>query len=399
MTSVGVNHERQRAKASNRADYAPSMSSSTPAIRLSESELDLRPAALRAGVWLGWLSVGAVLAGLALGLPARHQAALLGATAVAAIANGVVMAVPRNWWTTQSRGERMLAVWSAGLLTLTAVLVLLAGARANLDLLLFLILPFLATVHAGRCRIRWLGAALVTFAAVSAAAPDRLSAGQVALRSVLLLAATLLALVLADLTRRTATARAELNDRAELERLLLAEAHHRVKNSLQTVADLILLGRPEGAHGKAFDETAGRIHAIAGVHRLLAEQRGGDVTAAALLELVCRGLAPDARIQATELHLDATCAQHLGIVANELVSNAVQHGQPPIEIELRHARGLTLSVRDHGPGPNGAHANLGLQLVSRVVDQGLHGSFVLRRDGQDRTEALVTFDPERACAS
>lgn len=74
----------------------------------------------------------------------------------------------------------------------------------------------------------WLSAALIMFLAVMAAAPASLPAGEVALRAGLLAAATMLALVRADLTRRTATAR------AELERVLLAEAHHRVKNSLQT---------------------------------------------------------------------------------------------------------------------------------------------------------------------
>jgi len=293
----------------------------------------------------------------------------------------------------------MLAAWSAGLLGLTAVLVLVAGARANLDLLLFLILPFLGTVHAGARRILWLTAALIVFVAVMAAAPQPLPTGQIALRAVLLGAATMLALVLAELTRRATTARAELRDRAKLERGMLAEAHHRVKNSLQTVSDLLLLGRPAGPAGKPFDETANRIRAIAVVHRLLAENRGAQIEAAALLEIVTRSLAPRARVQAVELRLDATCAQHVGIVANELIANAVEHGRPPIDVELRHDDHLVLSVRDRGNGVNGAEPNLGLQLVHRVVDQGLHGSFSLHRLPDGATEARVTFDPAHPCAS
>lgn len=363
------------------------------------AELDVRPAALRAGAWLGWLSVAAVVSGLALNLPARHRSVLLALTAAAALANGLVVSVPRRWWTSEKRGERMLAAWSAGLLGLTAVLVLVAGARANLDLLLFLILPFLGTVHAGARRILWLTAALIVFVAVMAAAPQPLPTGQIALRAVLLGAATMLALVLAELTRRATTARAELRDRAELERVMLAEAHHRVKNSLQTVSDLLLLGRPAGPAGKPFDETANRIRAIAVVHRLLAENRGAQIEAAALLEIVTRSLAPRARVQAVELRLDATCAQHVGIVANELIANAVEHGRPPIDVELRHDDHLVLSVRDHGNGVNGAEPNLGLQLVHRVVDQGLHGSFSLHRLANGATEARVTFDPAHPCAS
>jgi two-component sensor histidine kinase len=202
----------------------------------------------------------------------------------------------------------------------------------------------------------------------------------------------MLAVALADLNRRAATARIELNERAELERVLLAEAHHRVKNSLQTVADLLMLGRPASSEGRAFDETASRIRAIAVVHRLLAEQRGADASAAELLDLVAHGLAPDAEVIVGDERLDATRAQHVGMIANELIANAVEHGRGPIEVSLRHENGLRLTVLDHGDGPNGAAPGLGLQLVERIVSQGLHGSFVLQRTAQGDTEAQISFD-------
>jgi two-component sensor histidine kinase len=340
-----------------------------------------------------------VLSGLALGLSARNRGVVLALIALAAAANGGMLAVPRRWWTARGRGESILAIWSGGLLALTAAVVLLAGAHADLDLLLFLIVPFLATVHTGRRRIAWLAVTLVVFIAATAAAEDALSGGQIALRGVLLVAAALLAVQLADLTRRAAVARAQLKERAELERLLLAEAHHRVKNSLQTVADLLLLGRPPGTAGRSFDETAERIRAIAAVHRLLAERRGADVSAGALLELVAHGVEPRATVHAVDQPLDAACAQHLGIVANELIANAVQHGRPPIDIELRHEHGLRLTVRDHGKGPDGAAPGLGLQLVQRIVYQSLHGSFVLHCYPEGWTEAIVEFDPVAGCGS
>src|SRR5579884_574016 len=212
------------------ADYAVFMD--PPTARGTSGELEIRPAALRAGVWLGWLSIAAVLSGLALGLSARHRGVVLALIALAAAANGGMLAVPRRWWTARGRGESILAIWSGGLLALSAAVVLLAGAHADLDLLLFLIVPFLATVHTGRRRIAWLTVTLIVFVAATAAAENALSGGQIALRGVLLAAAALLAVQLADLTRRAAVARAQLQERAELERLLLAEAHHRVKNSL-----------------------------------------------------------------------------------------------------------------------------------------------------------------------
>lgn len=360
--------------------------------------LDVRLAALRAGFWLGWLSVAAVLAALALDLPAHHPRLLLALTAAAALANAVLVAIPRGWWTTAERGERMLDAWSAGLVALTATLILVGGGQADLDLLLFLVLPFLATVHAGRHRAVWLAVALVSAAVAMVQAPDPLPVGQVTLRTCLLLAATGLALALGELTRRTALARAEQTARAELEHALLAEAHHRVKNSLQTVADLLLLGRPPDDHGQAFDETADRIRAIAMVHRLLADERGARVEAGALLELIAQSSAPEARVCASDARLDPSCAQHLGIVAHELITNAARHGRPPIDVELRRNGGLVLEVRDGGGDALPWRRGLGLALVERVVEQGLHGSFSIQRDPAG-SRARVSFDGDRPCAS
>lgn len=362
-------------------------------------DAEVRLAAVRAGVWLGWLSVAALIGALALGLSARQREVLLGLVLAAAIANALVYAVPREWWTTARRGERMLDLWSAGLLSLVALLVMVGGGRSDLDLLLFLVLPFLATVRRDPRRTIWILAGLGTFAVVAVLAPDPLPAGQIALRACLLVAAALLALVLADATRRGAAVRAELQASAALERVLRAETHHRVKNSLQTVADLLLLGRPEGEPGQRFDETAVRIRAIGAVHRLLAEQGGTHLDGADLLDLIVRGSAPEATLSADHVLLDATRAQHLGVVANELISNAVEHGAPPLSVRLEgEGTEVTLRVRDHGAGVAG-QVGLGLALVEQIVDQGLGGSFEFGSDAGEATEATVRFGLEAACAS
>jgi two-component sensor histidine kinase len=210
------------------------------------------------------------------------------------------------------------------------------------------------------------------------------------MRVALLAAATLLTIVLGRLTRREAAARAHASASAELEHALLAESHHRIKNSLQTVADLLLLGRPGGTDARAFDDTAERIRAIAAVHDLLGEERGGRIRADALLRTVAAAAAVDARLDADPLDLDPACAQRLAIVVNELLTNAARHGRPPISVELRGSQPTVLSVRDAGPGPNGSEPGLGLQLVHQVVDQALQGSFTLARE-DELTVADVRF--------
>ena len=361
-------------------------------------ELEARLGALHAGFWLGWLSIAAVIAALALGLQIRHPAALVALTAAAGAANAAVACVPWRRWLTGGRGRLLLDLWSAGLIALTAALVVTAGAHAGFDLLLFLIAPFLATVHRSWRRVAWLGSASVAYLAMMALAPDPLAPATIALRLLLLTAATTLALALARMVGREASARARADERAELEHALLAESHHRVKNSLQTVADILLLGRPAGPGAKPFDETAERIQSISAVHRLLAERRGTAVSAPALLAAVAAAAAVDAQLDAEPRELDPGCAQQLGIVANELISNAARHGRPPIQVLLHGQHPIVLQVRDAGDGPRDSVEHLGLQLVRQIVEHGLAGTFTLTAATPAGTCAQVPFDANQ-CAS
>lgn len=364
----------------------------------SDAERGVRLAALRAGWWLGWLSIAAVLIGLALDLPARHRLALLALTALAAAGNGITMAIPWRRWLTAARGQALLDLWSAGLVVFVTALVAVAGARANLDLLLFLVVPFLATVHEGRRRSLWLATAGVCFLTVMILAPDPLGAGEIALRAALLAAATMLTVVLGRLIRREAEAHARASARAELEHALLAESHHRVKNSLQTVADLLLLGRPTGPDARAFDQTADRIRAIAAVHDLLADERGRSIDARTLVDAVVSATAVPAGVDAHRFDLDPACAQRLALVFNELLTNAARHGEPPITVHLHGPQPTVLAVRDRGPGPNGDQPGLGLHLVRQIVEQALGGTFTLDRDPAGVTLATVEFSGARhAC--
>lgn len=362
------------------------------------AELDTRLAALRAGFWLGWLSIAAVIGALVLGLHTRHPTALLGLTGAAAGANTAVTLVPWRRWLEGARGRLLLDLWSAGLIGFTALLVVTAGAHADFDLLLFLIAPFLATVHRSRRRQTWLAATAVAYLAMMAVAPDPLGAGEIAMRLALLAAATTLALVLARMVGREATARARASERAEMEHVLLAESHHRVKNSLQTVADILMLGRPAGPGAEKFDETAARIRSIAAVHRLLAERRGEAVSAPALLAAVAAAAAVDAELDAEPRDLDPTSAQQLGIIANELIANAARHGRPPIQVLLHGEHPIVLEVRDGGDGPGDCAERLGLQLVHQIVERGLAGTFSLSGGTPAGTCAQVRFDADR-CAS
>lgn len=181
--------------------------------------------ALRVGLPLGWLSVLAVLVALALGAPVEHVELLVALTLVAALAHAVVTTLPWPRWLERLRAHdaALLDAWTGGLIAFVTALVLIAGAEADLDLLLFGVGPFIATVHAGRRRIAWLALMGAAYATAMAVAPDPLALADVALRAVLLCAAVVLALALAQATAREAAARVALEDELAEARDALAE--------------------------------------------------------------------------------------------------------------------------------------------------------------------------------
>jgi two-component sensor histidine kinase len=351
-------------------------------------ELEFRSQALQLGFWLGWLSIVAVLAGLALDVGSKHRWLLLALTLTAAACNTAAMLAPWRAWLRSEHGQLLLDLWSGGLIGFVALLVF--GGGANFTLLLFLTVPFIAVVQAGWRRGFWLAVSAGTCALAAALIP--LPAGTTAMRLALVAAAVAVALILARTIRREAAAHKRAAARAELERTLAMEANHRIKNNLQTAADLLLLGRPDSDGGRAFDDTAARIRSIATVHRLLTES-DDPVDARNLLAGIAEGAPVPVAVEAERLTLDASTAQKLGIVANELITNAFQHGAQPIRVQLSGGPQTRLRVHDGGNGAEGP-TGLGLQLVRRMVEQGLRGHFELSPCSGGGTRAEVVF-PER----
>jgi two-component sensor histidine kinase len=375
-----------------------------------------RREAIRAGLLLGWLSVAAVLVAVALDVGARHPELVVALALAGAVANLGMGLLPWKRLLGPAGDAIRLNLWAGGLLVFVATLIVVGGGEARFDLLLFLVLPFIALTHEGRVLALWLTLAAASFAVAMALAPDPLSAAEVALDALLLSASVLLALALARATRANAAAAARAAAAAELEQALLAESHHRIKNSLQTVADLLLLGRPAepGAGADAFDATAARIRSIAAVHHLLAGERGGTVASDRLLKTVVEALAAPGEevvVVSDELRLEAARAQQLGVIANELIANALRHGRAPVTVVLaageQPAGEVRLEVRDAGragvavapagpaagaPTSNGGGSGLGLTLVRQIAERGLHGRFALSTQPDGTTSAVLRFN-------
>ncbi|MDB5465691.1 MAG: pdtaS 9 [Phenylobacterium sp.] len=170
---------------------------------------------------------------------------------------------------------------------------------------------------------------------------------------------------------------------------LFDELNHRVKNNLSMVSVMLSM------HARATDQpevedqlkrAVDRIQTIADVHASLYRTSSRDeVDFAGYLQHLCdrlaRALLADDRLrieldaEPAGLALDKAVA--LGVVVNELVTNAVKHAYPPpargvILVKLRHPGDtLTLWISDKGQGfpPTGPADGLGMRLVSSLVQQ------------------------------
>jgi two-component system, sensor histidine kinase PdtaS len=193
---------------------------------------------------------------------------------------------------------------------------------------------------------------------------------------------------------------------------IIQEMHHRVKNSLQTVASLLRIQmnrKGEGSVEEMLRESINRIISIASVHDLLAKEELDQVNlrevAQTILTLTGRSLLrPGQQIAMTvtgdEVLLPASKASSLALVLNELVHNALEHGferreQGSLEVRVRREDGtVTVQVINDGePVPSGFDAkqseSLGLQIVETLAQNDLGGRFSLSTT--DLTRAEVTF--------
>jgi two-component sensor histidine kinase len=208
------------------------------------------------------------------------------------------------------------------------------------------------------------------------------------------------------------------NAKLVVQTAVLQEMHHRVKNSLQTIASLLRLQVRVGKFDspkEALAQSINRIQSIATVHELLSSENLDDVSikrlADTILSATARGLLPDARrvdisVKGDDFLLPSGQATYVALILNELIQNAVEHGLNPSTGSGPMGRELTVLVsqdedtitldvtNDGQPLPADfdprRDRNLGLRIVESLVRDNLLGEFTLTyADG--RTHSKVTF--------
>ena len=183
-------------------------------------------------------------------------------------------------------------------------------------------------------------------------------------------------------------ARAEDALRASNARLeaLLHEVNHRVANSLQLVSAFIHMqsrGLSDPAAKTALADTQARITAIAQVHKRLytSDDVEGvamdDYLTALIAELEATWSTPESprplRLSAQPLRLATDRAVSLGVIVNELVSNACKYAYPAgsageIRIDLARTNGeFRLIVEDDGSGMSAAAAPTGTGVGTKLI--------------------------------
>lgn len=204
-----------------------------------------------------------------------------------------------------------------------------------------------------------------------------------------------------DITERKET-EAELHKYASVQKSLLREVNHRVKNNLAAIIGMLYM-EDERAEGKTvvnyretLQELITRIQGLATVHSLLSASEWQPISLSYLCEEVARaslsGLPPnkhiDLVVQDNNVHIDSNQAHYLALVINELTTNSIKHAlhdrdSATISIMVAEHVGnqLSMSFQDDGPGYSKAicdgdmsQANVGMEIVEGIISKSLRGS-------------------------
>lgn len=349
----------------------------------------IRLRVVQVAIALGWISVGVVVAGSLLPPDEPGQAAIWFLVAAAAAANLVLARLPWPRLVAHPVGEAILTTWAASLVLLVATLTHVGGGwTSEFWLLYFLVVPFIATTEP-RGQQTALGALiLLAYLLAVVLAPATVPPGGLAVRLGVLAAASVLAGVIAQILIDNAVSRAEAEAEARIERVLADEAHHRIKNNLQLVADLLTLeaGKTDSELELVVDTTVSRIQSVAAVHQSLARRGQGRVTLRPIIERIVDLLAERlaegrcVRVHGDDVELRGDRATWTALVVGELVTNALRHGRGTVDVTVAGNGGsLELAIADQGSGPKQDGQGLGSALVHRLVEEGMGGTIETRR--------------------
>jgi two-component sensor histidine kinase len=197
-----------------------------------------------------------------------------------------------------------------------------------------------------------------------------------------LLGLALLSIWVISLLKRDEQMRVSLANAVERNNLLMREIHHRTKNNLQSVASLLKL-QPISEEAKA--AMTARIAAMSALHeQAYRSDQFSELDLReyllTLVESIRKSSAEGVRIDTdlARLEIDRDLAQPLGLIVNEVISNAMKHafagrrdGRIAVTLAPIAADRAELTISDDGSGftPTGAEAGMGSRLIRAFAQQ------------------------------
>jgi PAS domain S-box-containing protein len=221
--------------------------------------------------------------------------------------------------------------------------------------------------------------------------------------------------ILRDVTERRRV-REALEQAVADKTVLLREINHRVKNSLQLVSGLLNLQMASVSDDSAkslLKDASDRISAVARVHhRLYQADRFHSLDFAAFLQELCDDLAQASGHSVCDIHLttdplevSVDHAAPLGLIANELITNAIKHraADPAVisvSLECR-PDSFEITVADQGRGlPPDFDAErtrtLGMRIITALTRQ-IGGAMEIIRASVGATFRITVPSSQHSC--
>lgn len=207
----------------------------------------------------------------------------------------------------------------------------------------------------------------------------------------------------------------QINKALKEKGLLIKEVHHRVKNNFQIIASLLGLQAKSIKDEKALSfarESKNRLKSMALIHQKLYQDEDDLINFEEYIHLLVNEVSAlyetkanvDVHVDTNNLYFDIDTALPLGLIINELVTNAYKYafakdieGNLGVTISKINNAMYKLIVSDNGVGlPNINDIkntnSFGLNLVKRLVKQ-LRGSFSVYNNSGARVE--IVFQDNR----
>ena len=179
--------------------------------------------------------------------------------------------------------------------------------------------------------------------------------------------------------------------------LMAREIDHRVMNSLQFISSILTMqSRVPDLTDPASElqMAANRVAAVAQVHRNFYSDEAAEVSCITFIRRLCADLSGilgrDIEVRGDQGSVPTTRIQPIGLIINELVTNAAKHGTGKIDVSYKvDGAAHELTVCDEGDGlpadfdPGKSVRGLGMKVVTTLAQQ-LDGRLEVRSNPDRR---------------